>query len=85
MAELADVYASLVRSLELEKVSVLGLSFGGAVAQQLAYQSPGMVERLVLCGTGPGVGGYPGHQPLFRSSHRRRGITVQHDHSGSLR
>ena len=60
MAELADVYAGLVRSLDLEKVSVLGLSFGGAVAQQLAYQSPGMVERLVLCGTGPGVGGFPG-------------------------
>ena len=60
MAELAGVYASLVRSLELDQVSVLGLSFGGAVAQQLAYQSPGMVRRLVLCGTGPGLGGHPG-------------------------
>ena len=60
MAELADVYVSLVRSLGLETVSVLGLSFGGAVAQQLAYQSPGVVERLVLCGTGPGIGGLPG-------------------------
>jgi poly(3-hydroxyoctanoate) depolymerase len=60
MAELADLYASLVRSLELDQVSVLGLSFGGAVAQQLAYQSPGMVRRLVLCGTGPGLGGAPG-------------------------
>lgn len=60
MAELADLYASLVRSLELDQVSVLGLSFGGAVAQQLAYQSPGMVRRLVLCGTGPGLGGVPG-------------------------
>ena len=60
MAQLADVYAGLVRSLELDKVSVLGLSFGGAVAQQLAYQSPGLVDRLVLCGTGPGTGGHPG-------------------------
>jgi len=60
MAELADLYASLVRSLELDQVSVLGLSFGGAVAQQLAYQSPRLVRRLVLCGTGPGIGGTPG-------------------------
>ena len=42
------------------EVSVLGLSFGGAVAQQLAYQSPRLVRRLVLCGTGPGIGGIPG-------------------------
>ena len=42
------------------QVSVLGLSFGGAVAQQLAYQSPELVRRLVLCGTGPGIGGPPG-------------------------
>ena len=60
MAELAEVYANLVRSLQLEKVSVLGLSFGGAVAQQLAYQSPELVRGLVLCGTGPGIGGLPG-------------------------
>ena len=60
MADLADLYASLVRALGLDQVSVLGLSFGGAVAQQLAYQSPGLVRRLVLCGTGPGVGGAPG-------------------------
>ena len=66
MAELADVYVSLVRSLGLEAVSVLGLSFGGAVAQQLAYQSPGVVERLVLCGTGPGIGGLPGDRAALQ-------------------
>jgi pimeloyl-ACP methyl ester carboxylesterase len=60
MAELAEIYANLMRSLQLETVSVLGLSFGGAVAQQLAYQSPDLVRRLVLCGTGPGLGGLPG-------------------------
>jgi len=60
MFELADFYASLVRTLGLERVTVCGLSFGGAVAQQMAYQFPRLVERLVLCGTGPGVGGFPG-------------------------
>ena len=60
MFELADVYACLIKALGLEKASVLGLSFGGAVAQQLAYQSPSLVDRLILCGTGPGVGGVLG-------------------------
>ena len=60
MAQLAALYASLTRSLGLDQVSVLGLSFGGAVAQQLACQSTGMVRRLVLCGTGPGIGGPSG-------------------------
>jgi pimeloyl-ACP methyl ester carboxylesterase len=60
MFELADFYASLIRTLGLERVTVCGLSFGGAIAQQLAYQFPRLVDRLVLCGTGPGMGGIPG-------------------------
>ena len=66
MAELAGVYAGLIRSLGLDQVSVLGMSFGGAVAQQLAYQSPELVRRLVLCGTGPGVGGRLGSADALR-------------------
>jgi len=66
MTELAELYAGLVRSLELDRVSILGLSFGGAVAQQLAYQSPELVGRLVLCGTGPGIGGIPGSAAALR-------------------
>jgi poly(3-hydroxyoctanoate) depolymerase len=60
MFELADFYACLLRTLGITKAAVCGLSFGGAVAQQLAYQSPSLVEKLILCGTGPGVGGFPG-------------------------
>lgn len=60
MLELADVYAGLVRALGLDAVSVLGFSFGGAVAQQLAISSPALVRSLVLAGTGPGLGGVPG-------------------------
>lgn len=60
MSELAAVYADLISALGLERASVLGFSFGGAVAQQLAFQSPELVSRLVLCGTGPGLGGVPG-------------------------
>lgn len=60
MVELAEVYARLVRALDLDSVSVLGFSFGGAVAQQLAISSPQLVRNLVLAGTGPGLGGVPG-------------------------
>lgn len=60
MAELAEVYAGLVEELGLARVTVLGHSLGGAVAQQLAHQTPGLVSGLVLCGTGPGTGGVPG-------------------------
>ena len=60
MSELADFYACLLRELGVEKAAVCGLSFGGAVAQQLAHQSPSLVDKLILCGTGPGVGGFAG-------------------------
>ena len=63
MLELAEVYSCLIRALDLESTSVLGFSFGGAVAQQLALSSPALVDRLVLTATGPGLGGLPG-QPL---------------------
>jgi pimeloyl-ACP methyl ester carboxylesterase len=44
-------------------VDVMGVSFGGVLAQQLAHQAPNRVRRLVLAATGPGVaglGGVPG-------------------------
>lgn len=60
MYELAAMYRELIEVLGLESATVIGYSFGGAVAQQLAIQSPEAVSRLVLCATGPGVGGFPG-------------------------
>lgn len=41
-------------------VDVLGFSFGGIVAQQVAVQSPDRVRRLVLAATSCGVGATPG-------------------------
>lgn len=60
MIELAEVYACLIRALDLDSVHVLGFSFGGAVSQQLALSSPQLVRSLVLTATGPGLGGIPG-------------------------
>jgi poly(3-hydroxyoctanoate) depolymerase len=59
MHGLAHVVRELLDALGLERVDVLGYSFGGALAQELARRSPDRVRRLVLCATGPGLGGSP--------------------------
>ena len=38
---------------------VLGHSFGGGLAKELAYRAPERARRLVLCATWPGLGGTP--------------------------
>ncbi len=42
----------LLTVLEIERATVVGQSFGGGVAMQLAYQHPEHCERLVLVGSG---------------------------------
>jgi len=59
MNGLAQVVRELLDALELERVDVLGYSFGGAIAQELARRAPDRVRRLVLCATAPGLGGTP--------------------------
>jgi pimeloyl-ACP methyl ester carboxylesterase len=45
-----DVYA-LCRTLDIEKPAVLGLSFGGFVAQAFATRYPDELSKLILSGT----------------------------------
>jgi poly(3-hydroxyoctanoate) depolymerase len=59
MRRLSRVVTGLLDHLGYDRVDVLGYSFGGAVAQQLAHQSPERVRRLVLAGTMCGVGAPP--------------------------
>ena len=60
MGGLAEVVRALVDELELDRVDVLGYSWGGALAQEFARRAPDRVRRLVLCATGPGLlGGSP--------------------------
>ncbi len=56
---LAGLVADVLDVLGLERADVLGYSFGGIVAQELAYRSPERVDRLVLAATAPGLGSFP--------------------------
>ena len=41
------------RSLDVRNTDVLGFSLGGMIAQQLAFEYPDMIRRMILMGTGP--------------------------------
>ncbi|MDM0064818.1 alpha/beta hydrolase [Variovorax sp. J22G21] len=51
----ADIIA-FIRALGLSQVDVFGFSLGGFVAQQVALDSPSLLRRLLLVGTGPSGG-----------------------------
>ena len=59
MAGLATLVVGLLDELQLQRVDVLGYSWGGALAQQVARDAHLRVRRLVLAATIPGVGGKP--------------------------
>jgi poly(3-hydroxyalkanoate) depolymerase len=59
MAANALFTRALLRKLGYGRVDVLGYSWGGVLAQQLAIQHPGLVGRLVLACTTFGLGGVP--------------------------
>ncbi|KAL7941886.1 Alpha/Beta hydrolase protein [Trichoderma barbatum] len=46
----------LLPSLHTQQVDILGFSMGGYVAQQFALDAPNLINKLVLCGTGPSLG-----------------------------
>jgi len=51
--EMADDATAAIRALGFTKVNLLGFSLGGFVAQQIALDSPGLVNKLILAATGP--------------------------------
>lgn len=61
MSQLARVTTHLLDALGYRQVDVLGVSLGGALAQDLTRQAPHRVRRLVLVSTACGIGAIPGH------------------------
>jgi 3-oxoadipate enol-lactonase len=65
MADYADDAVALLDYVGWPTAKVIGVSFGGMVAQELVLRHPGKVERLVLACTSPGGAGgasYPFHE-----------------------
>lgn len=54
--EMATDAADFIKALGYDKVTILGFSLGGMVAQYLIKQSPKLVNKLILAGTGPAGG-----------------------------
>nr|EJI94365.1 poly(3-hydroxyalkanoate) depolymerase [Rhodococcus sp. JVH1] len=52
---LAGVVGRMLDTLGYERVDMLGYSWGGALAQQFAFQNPRRCRRLVLAATATGV------------------------------
>jgi poly(3-hydroxyalkanoate) depolymerase len=55
LVTLPSLLAGLLDELGYQQADVLGISWGGALAQQFALSRPDRVRRLVLVSTAPGV------------------------------
>ena len=81
LTTLPSLLAGLLDQLGYQHADVLGISWGGGLAQQFALSRPGRVRRLVLVATAPGALMVPGHprvlvRMLTPRRHRDPGYAV---------
>lgn len=62
----APLLTDLLDQLGYQQADVLGISWGGGLAQQFALRYPSRVRRLVLVATGTGALMIPGHPRVLR-------------------
>jgi poly(3-hydroxyalkanoate) depolymerase len=81
---LAAVLGRLLRKLGIDgQVDVLGLSWGGALAQQFAFQNPRRCRRLILVSTGTGAIMVPGGPAILAKMVTPRRF-LDHDYAASI-
>jgi poly(3-hydroxyalkanoate) depolymerase len=81
---LALVIRSLLLKLNIGgQVDILGLSWGGALAQQFAFQSPRRCRRLILVSTGTGVLMVPGRPAVLSKMVTPRRF-LDHEYAASI-
>jgi pimeloyl-ACP methyl ester carboxylesterase len=80
----AKIICRLLDDLGVERCDVLGFSFGGTIAQQLARTAPDRVRRVALVATSCGWGGVPPNgRPVIAHSLRYYS-RVAFDHANQL-
>jgi len=81
---LAAVLGKLLKKLGLNgRVDVLGLSWGGALAQQFAFQNPRRCRRLILVSTGTGALMVPGRPEVLAKMLTPRRF-LDHEYAASI-
>ncbi len=66
MPAIAKIAVAVLRHLQIERADVLGVSWGGVLAQVMAIRHPTAVRRLVLASTSCGLGSVPGKPSALR-------------------
>ena len=59
MAGLADWSMKLLDAIDVQRADILGFSWGGVLAQQIARDAPSRIRGLALAGTNFGLGCWP--------------------------
>lgn len=84
---MASLTEQILDELGHDEVDVLGFSWGGLVAQQLAVSAPDRVRRLCLVSTSFGIGSVPASPLAFAATaleHTARGLRLGLDDATGL-